>query len=178
MRAAKLPNLNGLYGGKPCNTTDGKELTKYAAEEYNPKKWYGTYEDIVKEGHCDLKLCSLDRHEPKPGQPETNGSEPGCKKDGGCMLSLSHFHFHTFTFTLSVSLFHTFTFILFTFTHSISLSYFNTFTFMLSLSHIYSHSFTFTPSLSHFQTAACSASTRRKLFSTSSLQVLNCCSHC
>merc|ERR1712105_175537 len=91
-RVAKLPNLNGLYGGKACNTTDGKELTKYAAEEYNPKKWYGTYEDIVKEGHCDLKLCSLDRHEPKPGQPETNGSEPGCKKDGGCMLSLSHFH--------------------------------------------------------------------------------------
>ena len=140
-RVAKLPNLNGLYGGKPCNTTDGKELTKYAAEEYNPKKWYGTYEDIVKEGHCDLKLCSLDRHEPKPGQPETNGSEPGCKKDGGCMLSLSHFHFHTFTFTLSVSHFQLHTF---SFTLSVSHFQFHTFSFTLSFSHVHFHTFTFT----------------------------------
>merc|ERR1712179_74311 len=92
-RVAKLPNLNGLYGGKACNRTDGKELTMYAAEWEDEKKFYGTYEEFRKNGFCDLQLCSLDRYEPKPGQPETNGSEPivpGCKKeecqkDGGCM---------------------------------------------------------------------------------------------
>jgi len=83
-RVAKLPNLNGLYGGKACNRTDGKELTKYAAEWEDEKKVYGTYDENIKNGFCDLQLCSLDRYEPKPGQPETNGSEPivpGCVID-------------------------------------------------------------------------------------------------
>ena len=55
-----MPNLNGLYGGKACNTSEGKELTKYAAEEDDEKKHYGTYEEIKKKGCCDLQICAVE----------------------------------------------------------------------------------------------------------------------
>jgi len=58
IRNAKLPNLDGLYGGKACIREDGRATTKYldADEE---KKYYGTEEYTTEHGACDLQLCMV-----------------------------------------------------------------------------------------------------------------------
>ena len=69
-RHAKLPNLNGLYGGKACKREDDLTLTKY--EEYNrDKEHYGADETVVKLNECDLGICKLpDKGKDDPGVPQ------------------------------------------------------------------------------------------------------------
>ena len=69
-RHAKLPNLNGLYGGKACKREDDLTLTKY--EEYNrDKEHYGADETVVKLNACDLGICKLpDKGKDDPGVPQ------------------------------------------------------------------------------------------------------------
>ena len=59
-RQAKLPNLDGLYGGKACVTHDGFKLTKYPPpEDYDEesKQHYGAVEELEELGACDLQIC-------------------------------------------------------------------------------------------------------------------------
>ena len=58
VRNAKLPNLDGLYGGKACIREDGRATTKYL-EADEEKKYYGTEEYTTEHGACDLQLCMV-----------------------------------------------------------------------------------------------------------------------
>jgi len=55
-RQVVLPNIDGLYGGKPCKREDGAVMTKYS-DEGSQKKFYGAEEDIEELGACDLQIC-------------------------------------------------------------------------------------------------------------------------
>ena len=74
-REAKLPNLDGLYGGKACVTHDGFELTKYPppdtddTDDEESKQHYGAVEEMEELGACDLQICHyvpIDEPEPRP----------------------------------------------------------------------------------------------------------------
>ena len=42
------------------------------------KKFYGTYEEIVKKGCCDLQICAVE-DENTATRPETNSCDGSCK---------------------------------------------------------------------------------------------------
>ena len=72
VREAKLPNLDGLYGGKACVTHDGFELTKYPPPEEDDeesKQHYGAVDEMEELGACDLQICPYisDPTYPDPG---------------------------------------------------------------------------------------------------------------
>jgi len=56
IREAKLPNLDGLYGGKACVREDGLELTKYEDSDVD-KKYFGVEDEKIVLGACDVQLC-------------------------------------------------------------------------------------------------------------------------
>ena len=56
VREAKLPNLDGLYGGKACVREDGLELTKYEDSDVD-KKYFGVEDEKIVLGACDVQLC-------------------------------------------------------------------------------------------------------------------------
>ena len=56
IREAKLPNLDGLYGGKACVREDGLELTKYEDSDVD-KKYFGVEDEKIELGACDVQLC-------------------------------------------------------------------------------------------------------------------------
>ena len=68
VREAKLPNLDGLYGGKACVTHDGLEITKYPPpddddddddddDEEESNQYYGAVDEMWELGACDLQIC-------------------------------------------------------------------------------------------------------------------------
>ena len=71
IRDAKLPNLDGLYGGKACKRQDGRFLSKFPDGDED-KKHYGT-EDVTTEiGFCELQLCQITDDYVQGGELETN----------------------------------------------------------------------------------------------------------
>ena len=106
IRDAKLPNLDGLYGGKPCIRNDGRATTKYhdADEE---KKYYGTEDVTTEKGFCELQLCGIDATWEQPGFVEKNcvsmwtawGKWGKCDKDCGDEGSRKRTRWIIFKFT-------------------------------------------------------------------------------
>jgi len=77
-RKAKLPNLDGLFGGEACKMENGQTLTKYLVEDEEKAQQY--FETRTKRDGCPVNMCDIPFNPNKIEPPPIpTVSYPWCK---------------------------------------------------------------------------------------------------